>query len=163
MPKTETSGDLTTDRPTLQPPPAAQDRAPSRASRRSPSCLYLAAATDENASRRSRVESALAAGQLTIRSQRHGTTHTVAGFGELDVATAQRVDDELKAVEATDAVQIVLDLSGLTFMDSSGVHLIARAEERCSAVAKRLALLRGPPRIQRVLELAAADTMPSAA
>ncbi len=162
MPK-ETQGDLTTDRPALQPP-AAQDRASSSAARRAAICLYLAAGTDESAIRRSRLAGALEAGQLTVRSQRHGTTHTVEVFGELDAATAQRVDDELQSVAASDAQLIVLDLSGLTFMDSSGVHLIARAHECCTAAAKRLRLLRGPPHIQRILTLAAAaDTLPSAA
>ncbi|MCA1677564.1 MAG: STAS domain-containing protein [Actinobacteria bacterium] len=80
--------------------------------------------------------------------------------GELDLASAASVEDELTAVEATDARQIVLDLSGLTFMDSSGVHLIARADARCRAAAKPLRLLRGPPHIHRVFELAVADTLP---
>ena len=83
-------------------------------------------------------------------------------FGELDLATAAAVADELMAVQETDAQLIVLDLSGLTFMDSGGVHLIARADARCRAAAKPLRLLRGPPHIQRVFTLAAADTLPFA-
>ncbi len=117
----------------------------------------------EDGRRRSRLHDTLAAGQLTIRSERQGSTHVVAVVGELDLVTVQRVDDELRAVEATDAQQIILDLAGLTFIDSSGVHLIARAEERCRTTAKRLVLRPGPPQIQRVFALAGADTLPFAA
>ncbi len=84
-------------------------------------------------------------------------------FGELDLATGAAVADELMAaVQATDVQLIVLDLSGLTFIDSGGVHLIARADARCRAAAKPLRLLGGPPHIQRVFTLAAADTLPFA-
>ena len=83
--------------------------------------------------------------------------------GELDVATVQRVEDELRAIEATDVAQIILDLSGMTFMDSSGAHLIARAAARCTINATRLRLRPGPPHVQRVLALAGADTPPLAA
>jgi len=162
MPKTHAPGDLTTDRPTLKAA-AAQDRAPSRAARRDASCLYLAGSTAENARCRSRVEDALTAGQLTICSERHGPTHTVAVSGELDLATAASFETELIAVEATDARQIILDLSGLTFMDTCGVHLIAAADARCRAAAKPLGLLRGSPHIQRVFDLAATDTLAFAA
>lgn len=57
---------------------------------------------------------ALAAGQLTSRSALHGTSHVVAVSGELDLATAQALDDELKNVEATDADEITLGRSAWT-------------------------------------------------
>lgn len=161
MPSTQPEGDLSTGRPVDGPPPLAL--APARAAPRAPDCLHLAAPTDENARRRSRVQAALAAGLLTIRSERRGRTQTVAVFGELDLATGAAVADELMAaVQATDVQLIVLDLSGLTFIDSGGVHLIARADARCRAAAKPLRLLGGPPHIQRVFTLAAADTLPFA-
>ena len=106
---------------------------------------------------------ALAAGQLTIRSERRDSTYVVVVVGELDLATAQRVEDELLAVEATDVEQVIVDFAGLTFVDSSGVHLIARAEERCRTAAKRLVLRSGPPQIQRVFALAGADMLAFAA
>jgi anti-sigma B factor antagonist len=141
--------------------PARTD-APSRPAGRATSCLQLAAPAGD-ARRRSRVQDVLAAGQLTIRSQRHDSTHVIAMVGELDVATAQRVEDELRTVEATDVEQVIVDLAGLTFVDSSGVHLIAAAEERCRATAKRLGLRPGPPQIQRVFALTGADMVPFAA
>jgi len=160
MPKPLAYGNLSTSRPFDGP--RARTDAPSRAAGRATHSLRLAAPAGD-ARRRSRVHDALAAGQLSIRSERQGSTHVVAVVGELDVATAQRVEDELRTVEATDVEQVTVDLAGLTFVDSSGVHLIARAEERCRTTAKRLGLRPGPPLIQRVFALAGADTLPFAA
>jgi anti-sigma B factor antagonist len=159
MPKPLAYTRLSTSRP-VDGAPARID-APSRAAGRATSCLQHAAPAGD-ARRRSRVHDALAAGQLAIRSERQGSTHVVAVVGELDLATAQRVEDALRTVEATDVEQVIVDLAGLTFVDSSGVHLIARAEERRRTTAKRLVLRPGPPQIQRVFALAGADTLPLA-
>ncbi len=160
MPEPLAHRSLSTSRPVHGAP--ALTEAPSRAAGRATSGLQLAAPTND-ARRRSRVHDALAADQLTILSERHDCTHVVAVFGELDVATAQRLEDTLRTVEATDVEQIILDLAGLTFVDSNGVHLIARADARCRTTAKRLVLRPGPPQIQRVFALAGADTLPFAA
>ncbi len=159
MPKTHPQGDLSIIRPAEGPPAAVG--APSRAARR-PSCLHLVAPADLDVRRHAHVLDALAAGELTIGSARDHATHVVLLTGELDIATVQRVEDELRAIEATDVEQIILDLSGLTFMDSSGVHLIARAAARCMISATRLRLRPGPPQVQRVLARAA-DAPPLAA
>ncbi len=160
MPTTHPQGDLIISRPAEGPPAAVG--APSRAPRR-PSRLHLVAPADLDARRHAHILDALAAGELTIGSTRDHATHVVLLTGELDVATAHGVEAELRAIEATDATQIILDLSGLTFMDSSGVHLIDRAAARCTIDATRLRLRPGPPHVQRVLALAGTDTPPLAA
>lgn len=98
-------------------------------------------------------------GQLTIRSSREGVVHTIGVTGELDLATADELQLELERVENTDAASIILDLSGLTFMDSTGVRLLIAAHRRSSADANRLALLRGGPAVQRVLQLSGVELL----
>ena len=95
-------------------------------------------------------------GALRMSSAREGAVHTICLFGELDLGT-DRVDAELQRVEATDAWMIVVDLSGLTFISSTGVQLLVDAEGRSRADSQRLALLRGPPAVQRVLESCGVD------
>ena len=73
--------------------------------------------------------------------------------GEMDIANAGDVERELLHVEATDALSIVLDLSTLRFIDSTGVRMLLCAYDRSRADSNRLALLRGTPAVQRVLEL----------
>jgi anti-anti-sigma factor len=92
-------------------------------------------------------------GDLTLRSERVGAVHTISVDGELDLATCDAAEQELLRVEGTDAAAIVLDLSGLTFMDSTGVRLVMAANARSRADANRLRLVRGPRAVQRVFEL----------
>jgi anti-anti-sigma factor len=54
----------------------------------------------------------------------------VAPRGELDIATAERVESEIDGLVAAGFADIVLDLRGLTFMDSTGVWLVLRQVRR---------------------------------
>ena len=91
-------------------------------------------------------------GSLALRSARDGDTHVVALLGELDIAGASTLEDELLRVEATDAAKIVVDLGSLDFIDSTGIRLIVMAADRCGT-AGRLKLLRGPKQVHRVFEI----------
>ena len=91
----------------------------------------------------------LKAGQLTLRSERDGALHTISMQGEL----ADDLERELIRVEGSDALSIVIDLTGLQFIDSTGVRLLLSAHARSRADSNRLTLLRGPKPVQRVFEL----------
>jgi anti-anti-sigma factor len=100
-------------------------------------------------------------GELIVSATREGGVHTIRLTGELDVATAARIEDELQRAEDSDAASIVLDLSGLTFMDSTGVRLVLGAHARSRADSDRLSIVRGPVSVQRVFELSGVDgTLP---
>jgi anti-sigma B factor antagonist len=110
-----------------------------------------------------RAESLRTAGAFTVRSERDGGTHRIAPTGELDLATAADVEAELLRVEATDAEAIVLDLSGVDFIDSSGIRLIVTADARSRADSNRLSLVRPSDGVFRVFEICGvADRLPFA-
>jgi anti-sigma B factor antagonist len=92
-------------------------------------------------------------GFLELRSEREGDSHVVALAGEFDLDSVARVDDELRRAEATDAREIVLDLTRLEFMDSTGVRMILQAQTRSCADGKRLRLTCGPGPVQRLFDL----------
>jgi anti-anti-sigma factor len=92
-------------------------------------------------------------GFLEVRSERSDDRHVIVLKGELDLDGVARVTEELERAEASDARQIVLDLSDLTFIDSSGVRMIVCANLRSEAGGDRLRLIRGSPGVQRVFEL----------
>lgn len=76
--------------------------------------------------------------------------------GELDLATLPGATAQVEAAEAAGPPVLVIDLSGLTFMDSSGVRLVLLADERARADGRRIAvrLGRGPAlRVFQVLGL----------
>ena len=75
--------------------------------------------------------------------------------GELDLATAPEVEAALR--EPVEQERLVLDLRGLTFMDSSGLRLLMGAQTRATEDDRRLALVRGPDAVHRVLEITHMD------
>jgi anti-anti-sigma factor len=74
----------------------------------------------------------------------------VAFAGELDVAAEARAEAALRSAESQTDGTVVVDLSGLRFVDSCGVHLLSAAARRLRG---RLIVLRGPAHVQRVFEL----------
>jgi anti-sigma B factor antagonist len=99
--------------------------------------------------------------QLSLRSARDGDVHTISVAGELDLSTAADVEEELVAVERTGVATILLDLSGLQFMDTSGIRLLLTADARARANGNRLTLRRPPGNVMRVLTIAGiADRLP---
>jgi len=100
-------------------------------------------------------------GFLELRSERSDGDHVIALDGELDLEGAERVTRELHSAEATDARRIVLDLSRLEFIESSGIRLIVDADARSRMHGHRLVLIRGPRSVHRVFELTAvAERLP---
>lgn len=91
--------------------------------------------------------------EFAVTSQREGSCHRLAAAGELDLASAPRLERELRRIEETDAEIITVDLSGLTFIDSAGAHLLRRADLRSRANGSRLRLSPAPPAVRRVLAL----------
>ena len=90
---------------------------------------------------------------LELRSERRDDEHVIALAGELDLDGAQRVSQELERAAAADVRRVVLDLSQLEFIDSSGIRLIVEADARLRTEGERLALIRGPQPVHRVFEL----------
>lgn len=77
----------------------------------------------------------------------------VALRGELDLSTVNKVDEELQALEADGAPLIVLDLSRLSFLDSTGLRCLVTADQRAREAGRRLVLVRGPDAVQRVFTI----------
>jgi anti-sigma B factor antagonist len=77
--------------------------------------------------------------------------------GELDLSTAPRVEQALRQLESEGNPLIVLDLRGLTFLDSSGLRLILDADTRARRDDRRLLVVPGPPEVQRVFQVTLTD------
>jgi len=79
----------------------------------------------------------------------------IALSGELDLSVEETVLTALDEIGGTD--RIVMDLRGLTFMDSTGLRLILRTDSRCREHNQQLRLIPGPPPVQRVFQLAGVE------
>lgn len=84
-----------------------------------------------------------------------GPDAVIALTGELDPATAPQLDKEIERVlSAGPTVQrLVLDLDGLTFLDSSGLRVFVTARQAVGAQGGELALRSPSPNTLRLLEV----------
>jgi anti-anti-sigma factor len=96
---------------------------------------------------------------FSVRNERAGRVHRVTPVGELDISTVPVLESELDAVPALDPdLVIVIDLTELAFMDSTGLHLLLRLTER---FPQRLRVINGSPGVERLLDLSGArDRLP---
>jgi anti-sigma B factor antagonist len=91
--------------------------------------------------------------QLEIRRHRDAEGIVLALQGELDLASAPELAQELRELEATDVRRILIDLRELRFMDATGISLMIRAQQSAEANGHRLALRRGAGQVQRLFQL----------
>ena len=96
-------------------------------------------------------------GPFTCQVSREEGEAVVSPRGELDMATVGAVEAELQQLRQNGVGNIVLDLGGLTFMDSSGLHLLVKWTKEASKDGFEFQLEPGPPAVQRIFELAAVN------
>jgi anti-sigma B factor antagonist len=77
--------------------------------------------------------------------------------GDLDAAGATAAQKRLLRLELHPGDELVLDLSDLHFMDSTGVRLILQAREHAIRHGAGFVIVRGPDTVMRVLELVGID------
>jgi len=90
---------------------------------------------------------------LELTTEIDGTTVRLALTGELDIAGAARVEQELERIEREPPATIVLDLRELAFMDSTGLRVIVAADSRAREQERRLVIVRGTDTVQRIIEM----------
>jgi anti-sigma B factor antagonist len=74
--------------------------------------------------------------------------------GELDVESGPRLRDFLAAQLARETLPCVVDLSKVTFIDSSGLHALVASLRRAQLLGRRFTLVLDPSgRVQRLLEM----------
>jgi anti-sigma B factor antagonist len=90
---------------------------------------------------------------FSIRSDRAGAVARLTPLGELDIATVALLREAFDAVCADQAAQtIVIDLTELSFMDSTGLRLVLEMSAAC-ADADRLRVIDGSASVERLLDL----------
>jgi anti-sigma B factor antagonist len=90
--------------------------------------------------------------EFSVSRRRAGDAIVVAPAGEIDLATVDVLWAEIEAASGeTDA--LVLDLRGVTFIDSAGLRLVLQT----SRGVERFSVVRGPREVQRVFDLVGLD------
>jgi anti-anti-sigma factor len=76
----------------------------------------------------------------------------IAVHGSLDAAAGEELADVLRRAEAG-AQTLTIDLSGLDFMDSTGLGIVLDADLRAAEAGRRLVVVPGDGEARRVLDL----------
>jgi anti-sigma B factor antagonist len=94
---------------------------------------------------------------LDLSARENGATTVLAMAGELDISSAVRVEQEISKAEERKPAALVLDLSGLEFMDSTGLRIVVSADARARERGTRFAVVRGPDAVQRIFRITRLD------
>jgi anti-sigma B factor antagonist len=90
---------------------------------------------------------------LSVSETSEGGVHRLTPIGELDLATAPVLESAFEAaLRDHDAEMIVVDLTELSFIDSSGIHLLIRMHGACADL-DRLRVINGSRPVERLLDL----------
>ncbi|MDN3354389.1 STAS domain-containing protein [Actinomadura sp. DC4] len=96
--------------------------------------------------------------QLTVGTRTAGETVVLTFAGELDVTNAGQAEEAVRAAQAEHQWDsLVFDLSGLTFMDSTGVRVLVRAHRLAAQRGGTIALAGLTPSVSRIMEVTGLD------
>lgn len=73
--------------------------------------------------------------------------------GELDLAAASSLEEELDRALSSGSDLIVLDLEGLDFIDSTGLSVLVRAHQKAQEAGINLGLVNPGAQVERLLSL----------
>jgi anti-anti-sigma factor len=94
-----------------------------------------------------------APGHLGIVVAEQGTTSTIALRGEWDLAKQDATRQAIANALTRCPECVVLDLSELTFIDSSAIHVLLDLHKRTTEQNVRLVIVPGPRAVQRLFEI----------
>ena len=84
-------------------------------------------------------------------------THVMNVRGEIHVSTAPRFAQRLQEAIDRGNTQIVLDLSGVEFIDSTGLSVLLNGLRRINQLHGRLALVCANPTVLRLFQITSLD------
>ncbi len=91
--------------------------------------------------------------QLKIRLEPDLQGVRITLVGEVDLATVPELDRLLDDLAQSEHSRLLIDLTGVEFMDSTGLASLIRALHAADANGHRLTVRRGSPQVQRLFEL----------
>lgn len=96
--------------------------------------------------------------ELNVVTYRPGIQTVVAVTGDLDIATGPALADELKALlDQGGHQQLVVDLTGVEFMDSTGLGVLVGAQQEAARQGGSVELICTTPRLLKILRITGLD------
>jgi len=82
-----------------------------------------------------------------------GDVHVIAARGEIHLTTAPELGERLDEVLATGARSVILDLTDVAFIDSTGLGVLLNGLRKVAAAQGRLELVLANPTVLRLFEI----------
>ncbi len=95
--------------------------------------------------------------QLVVHPHRHGDRTVLGVVGDLDVVGAPELRQRVIETLAGGTTRLVLDLTGVDFVDSFGLGVVVGALKRVRQHGGDLVVVCPEPRVRRVFELVDLD------
>lgn len=92
--------------------------------------------------------------ELRLRIEEREGSSAIVLEGELDISTVGQAEDALRTAKERGVPELVLDLSRLRFLDSTGLRFVLSGEALLREAGARLRIVPGPERVQRVFRIA---------
>ena len=93
-------------------------------------------------------------GLAGVETEQRGTRCIVTVRGEIDLSNAKEIFSAIELAISRDALDLVVDLSPTTYIDSAGVSLLLRLSERMQNRRQHLQVVVPPDsQVRAVLEL----------
>jgi anti-sigma B factor antagonist len=99
--------------------------------------------------------------ELNVSSRSQGDHAVVTVSGEIDLYTAPRLHSELAAViaSAAPASQVILDMSGVDFCDSTGMNVLLSSLRASREKDVEFALSAPRPAVKKILQVTGLDAV----
>ena len=93
---------------------------------------------------------------LHLAKQHDGRHARLAVRGEIDIANADLLEEQLLAAEGLSGDELIVDLSGVTFIDVAGARVLVLAAARAAEASRQIRVEPSPP-VARLLSLLGAE------
>ena len=87
-----------------------------------------------------------------LETETDGNSALVRIRGDLDLQVVDQVTEVLARIESAEPELLVIDLSRLAFMDSSGMAAVAAAHVRALEAGRRFAIVRPPAGVRQAFD-----------
>ena len=95
---------------------------------------------------------------LQLETRQEGEVAVVAAAGEVDVFTAPGLDAAISAGLAAGHPRLVVDLTGVTFLDSTGLGVLVKGLKGAREAGGSMHLVVTSDRIRKIFEITGLDS-----
>ncbi len=96
-------------------------------------------------------------GALSVGTELRGNSLVVRASGEIDIASAKSLEKEIQSAFHHDGGGVLLDLEDVTYIDSTGLAMLLRAQKVSTANGHKLRITRLSAAVEEAINVTGLD------